>query len=168
MRMRDVLRCLVTLNPLGRFKTSTQISHADLLQSMRHKYAANLNPPLSDQEMVRRYSQSTIVLGFLEVFDNHDHSKQSLQHLHLREFEVPMTGALYMTNYSDELAEFYEIDKEVVVFRNEHELLNKVKYYLYHPDEAEKIRRAGYERSMACHSYHKRYDELFHKLNIKH
>jgi len=36
----------------------------------------------------------------------------------LRDFEVPVSGGLYLTQFSDELTEFYEPDKEVLIFRN--------------------------------------------------
>lgn len=82
------------------------------------------------------------------------------------EFEVLMSGGLYFTNYSDELAEFYEPDKEVVIFRNEHELLDKVKYYLKYPDNAEKVRKAGYERAINCNTYQKRFKDLFNLIYL--
>ena len=75
-----------------------------------------------------------------------------------------MCAALYFTNYSEELAEFYEPDKEIVVFRNEHELLDKAKYYLKHPNEAEKVRQAGYKRASECHTYQKRFNDLFAQI----
>ena len=75
-----------------------------------------------------------------------------------------MCGSLYFTNYSDELAEFYEPDKEVVIFRNEYELVDKIKYYLSHPEESEKVRHRGYKRAIKCHTYQKRFEELFSKI----
>ena len=78
-----------------------------------------------------------------------------------------MCGALYFTNYCEELTEFYEPDKEVVTFRNEHELLDKVRYYLSHPTEAEKIRQAGHKRALECHTYQKRFEDLFNKINLR-
>ena len=122
--------------------------------------------PITDENMVKLYSESKIDLGFLEVFDNHDPSTITKQHLHLREFEAPMCGALYFTNYCDELTEFYEPDKEVIVFRNEHELLEKINYYLANPKKADEIRQAGFNRALQCHTYQKRFSDLFEVLNI--
>jgi hypothetical protein len=92
---------------------------------------------------VALYSRSQVSLGFLEVYDGHDPTRPVTQHLHLREFEAPMCGALYCTGYLDELAEHFEPDKEVVVYRNQHELLDKVRFYLAHPDAAAAVRAAG-------------------------
>ena len=87
--------------------------------------------------------------------------------MHLREFEVPMSGGLYFTNYSDELAEHFEPGREVITFSNEHELLDKVNYFLKHPEQAEKVRNAGHQRALRCHTYQKRFSDLFQTLNLK-
>jgi spore maturation protein CgeB len=89
-----------------------------------------------------------------------------MQHLHLREFEAPMSGALYCTGYMDELAELFEPDKEVLVYRNQHELLDKVRYYLAHPDLAEQVRQAGKKRALAEHTYAIRFRQLFKTIGL--
>jgi len=166
-RNLDVIKTLFVLSSEKRSKYSSKISLYDFNKWLRNKYQKNLHYPISDDEMIKLYSQSKISLGFLEVFDNHDPSSITKQHLHLREFEAPMCGALYFTNYCEELTEFYETDKEVIVFRSEHELLEKVKYYLYHPREAEKIRWAGHKKALKCHTYQKRFEDLFTKIGLK-
>ena len=116
--------------------------------------------------MTETYNRARTVLGFLEVYDHHDHSGKLLQHLHLREFEVPMCGALYLTNFSEELAECYEPDKEVIVYRNVYELIEKLKYYLENESECERVRKAAYNRAIQCHTYQKRFHDLFSELNL--
>ena len=124
--------------------------------------------PISDKKMVKLYNQSRINLGFLEVFvTNNDVQLHTKQHLHLREFEIPLSGGLYFTNYSDELAEFYKTDEEVITFRNEHELVDKTNYYLKNPEKAEKIRKAGHKRAMQCLTYQKRFQHLFNEIRFK-
>jgi len=166
-RYLDVIKTLFVLSAEKRYKYSSKVSLYDFNKRLRIKYQKNLHYPVSDEEMVRLYSQSRISLGFLEVFDNHDPSFITKQHLHLREFEAPMSGALYFTNHCEELTEFYEPDKEIIVFRNEYELLDKARYYLSHPVEAEKIRLAGHNRALECHTYQKRFNELFNKIGLK-
>ena len=41
----------------------------------------------------------------------------------------------------------FEIGKEIEIFNNKEELLEKVKYYLKHEEERESIARRGYERA---------------------
>ena len=126
-----------------------------------------MHAPVSDEELISLYSRSHISLGFLEVYDNHDSSKPLIQHLHLREFEAPMSGALYCTGYTDELAEMFEPDKEVIIYRSQHELLDKVKFYLHHKDQAARVREAGRKRALEEHTYHRRYEQLFTIIGLK-
>lgn len=167
IRSREVIRSIFTFPPQKRSEISSRIANMDFKEILLAKYIRNLHFPITDDEMIRKYNESKISLGFLEVYDNHDHSQKTMQHLHLREFEAPMCGALYFTNYSDELTEHYEPDREVIIYRNEHELLDKVKYYLGHPQEAEKVRKAGYKRALECHTYQKRFEDLFKEISLK-
>ena len=164
IRCKEVIRSIFTVSPQIRAEISSRIANMDFKDNLLAKYIRNIHFPITDEEMITKYSESKIGLGFLEVYDNHDHSQKTMQHLHLREFEAPMCGALYFTNYSDELAEHYEPDKEVIIYRNEHELLDKVNFYLGHPQEAEKVRKAGYERALKCHTYQKRFTDLFDSI----
>ena len=150
----------------SRAESSACLAHLDFCERLRVKYDSHLHFPLSDEEMIRKYSEARISLGFLEVFDSHDPGGMVRQHLHLREFEAPMSGALYFTGYCEELTEFYEPDREVVVYRNEHELLDKVRYYLTHPADAERVRQAGLRRARACHTYQRRFEDLFVAIGI--
>jgi len=125
-----------------------------------------MHPPVSDDELIALYSRSQISLGFLEVYDRHDPSRAVTQHLHLREFEAPMSGALYCTGYLDELAEMFEPDKEVLTYRNQYELLEKVRYYLAHSAEAEQVRQAGRKRALQDHTYQRRFAQLFEHMGL--
>lgn len=165
-RAKLLIEYLFSNSPEKKAELSSRMAAADFERRLLWKYNNNLHFPISDEEMIRKYSESKISLGFLEVYNKHNPSTLIMQHLHLREFEAPMSGALYFTNYCDELIEFYEPDKEVVVYKNEYELLDKVRYFLSHPNEAEKIRQAGYRRALSCHTYHKRFEDLFKSLGF--
>ena len=77
-----------------------------------------------------------------------------------------MCRALYMTGYMDELAEHFEPDKEIITYRNMFELADKARYYLSHPNQAEKVRQAGYERALKDHTYQTRFRNLFKQLGL--
>lgn len=160
-------RALLATSIEKKAQHSSELAALDFSERLRRKYQNNLHQSLSDEDMIRKYSESHISLGFLEVFDSHNPSKMLKQHLHLREFEAPMSGALYFTGYCDELQDFYIPDAEVIVYRNEHELLEKVRYFLSHPDDANKVRTAGYRRAQKCHTYQKRFDDLFTNLGLE-
>ncbi len=161
-----LVQAMVGIWPGGRARASGLLADHDFRRSLGSRYPQNCHAPISDDELIALYSRSHISLGFLEVYDQHDPSRVVTQHLHLREFEAPMSGALYCTGYSDELAEFFEPDEEVLVYRNQHELLNKVRYYLAHAEEGERIRRAGHTRALRDHTYQRRFQTLFQTLGL--
>jgi spore maturation protein CgeB len=159
-------RALVAVSPETQVRASAMLADYDFRHRLSVRFTNNVHAPVPDDELIALYSRSHISLGFLDVYDRHDHSRAVLQHLHLREFEAPMSGALYCTGYMDELAEFFEPDKEVLVYRNQHELLDKVRYYLAHSDEAERIRHAGHMRALRDHTYHRRFETLFCEVGL--
>ena len=157
----------LTVDPQRQFWATAKLHELDFRRSVAARYPTHVHPPVSDDELIALYSRSQISLGFLEVFDAHDPSRPIHQHLHLREFEAPMSGALYCTGYMDELAEHFVPDQEVLVYHNRHDLLEKVTYYLAHPAEADRIRAAGLRRALADHTYHRRFRTLFQVLGLE-
>jgi len=77
----------------------------------------------------------------------------------MRLFEATGCGTLLITDYKDNLNELFEIGKEVVAYRSPEECAALVKYYLAHPDEAEKIAKADQESTLRDHTYTKRMEQ---------
>lgn len=119
------------------------------------------NGPLSDEEMVKLYSRSRINLGFAGV----GHSKK-LMCLKGRDFEVPMSGGLYLTQDNPEFFLVYDVCKEIVTYKNEKDCAGKIKWLLANPDEADKIRKAGRKRSLRDHRWEKRFEDIFRLAGI--
>ncbi len=165
-RYQLALKACLVFSPEASYRSSSGLAERDLRILVERRYPRNVHNPVSDEDLISLYSRSEISLGFLEVYDGHDPSKGVKQHLHLREFEAPMSGALYCTGYSDELAEMFEPDTEFISYQSESELLDKVSYYLTHPAEAEKIRMAGHSRALRDHTYQKRFKDLFCKVGL--
>jgi hypothetical protein len=162
-----IFRAATSFSAQTQYWASAKLAELNFRRSLSSRFAGYMHPPVSDDELVALYSRSQVSLGFLEVYDRHDPSRPVTRHLHLREFEAPMSGALYCTGYLDELAEFFEPDREVLTYRSSYELLDKVRYYLVHSVEAEKIRQAGHTRALAEHTYHHRFQSLFRQLGLE-
>lgn len=160
-------KAAMALTPAGQYRASARLADLDHRRRLVSRYPDHFHAPLSDEGLIEMYSRSSVSLGFLEVFEAHDSTGRVLQHLHLRDFEAPMSGALYCTGYSDELAEMFEPDKEVVVYRSPHELLDKVRYYLRNGTEGERIRSAGRERALKAHTYQHRFRSLFEAIGLE-
>jgi spore maturation protein CgeB len=157
----------VGLTPETRATASALLAAHDFNIKLDAAFRPNLHPPISDEELIQSYSRSHISLGFIEVYDRNDPSREIRRHTHLREFEAPMAGALYCTGYVDELTHFFEPGREIITYRSEEELLSQVRRLLDHPAEAERIRRAGLRRALAEHTYHHRFETLFRTVGLQ-
>jgi spore maturation protein CgeB len=122
-------------------------------------------PRLLQHELIKMFSQSRLSLGFATAGDSHLADRR-LTHLRLREFEAPMSGALYLTEDQPELAEYFEPGKEVLTYTDQADLLDKARYYLAHPEQSERIRHAGLERARRDHTWQHRFSELFAALGL--
>jgi len=162
-----LLKALTALTAGARCRYSAMLSEHDFRRWLSARYAANVHPPVSDQMLIELYSRSHICLGFLEVHEGHDPSRPVRRHVHLREFEAPMSGALYCTGYLDELAEMFEPGKEMLMYRDQNELVEIVKRYLAEPQEAERVRQAGLRRALQDHTYQRRFTMLFERLGLR-
>src|SRR4029077_6295268 len=115
-------------------------------------------PRLLHRDLVRMFSQSRISLGFATAGESHRAEKR-LTHLRLREFEAPMSGALYLTEDQPELAEYFTPGEEVLPYPARDDLLHKARYSLAHQEQAERVRRAGLERARREHTWQQRFSE---------
>lgn len=163
----NLVRLLFIVDKQERYNLSSKLQYNDLLGNIRVKNKSHFHYPVSDDEMVKIFNKTRINIGFTEVYSKDNIPGLELkQHIHLREFEVPMSGGLHITNYLEELEYFYQVEKEILTFRNEFELIDKIKFYLNHENQALTIRKNGYRRAIECHSYQKRYLDLFEKIKI--
>ncbi len=114
------------------------------------------NGQLSDEDMIKIYSRSRINLGFAGV----GYSRK-LMCLKGRDFEIPMSGGLYLTQDNHELGLVYDVGKEIVTYRDADDCVRKIQWLLKKPDEAERIRIAGRSRALSDHSWEKRFSDIF-------
>jgi len=117
--------------------------------------------PLATEEMVRMYSKSRINLGFGGVAGHQD-----TYCLKGRDFEIPMSGGLYLTEHHHELENVYRIGTEIVTYTNFEDLVQKIRSLLSNPEEAEAIRQRGYQRSQADHTWEMRFETLFKLIGL--
>lgn len=76
----------------------------------------------------------------------------------LRLFEIPACGAMQITNHCPK--EWFEPDKEIVVYQNDQDFVSKIEYYLSHEKEAVKIAKAGHARTVRQYTYKKRFGQI--------
>lgn len=83
--------------------------------------------------------------------------------LNMRHFEITAAGGFMLCYHQPEIDDFFEVGKECDTFRNEHELLEKIQFYLEHPEIRTKIAYAGQQRTLGEHLYSHRLNKI---LNI--
>jgi spore maturation protein CgeB len=104
-------------------------------------------------DMYRALARSRITLNrHINVAENNANN--------MRLFEATGVGAMLLTDRKDNLHELFEIGKEVVTYSSKEEAAELVRHYLDHPQEAEKIAKAGQARTLREHTYKARMVEL--------
>lgn len=83
-----------------------------------------------------------------------------------RNFEIPGCRTFLVTTRVPGLEEYFRLEEEVVTFENQSELIDKVRHYLDHADEREKIAEAGYQRILRDHTYEKRFTDMFKQMGL--
>jgi spore maturation protein CgeB len=82
----------------------------------------------------------------------------------MRLFESTGVGTLLLTDEKENLPQLFEPGREVVTYRGEGELVERVEHFLEHEDERAAIARAGQERTLREHTYEQRMRELLEIL----
>lgn len=78
-----------------------------------------------------------------------------------RTFEVPGSGGFLLTDRVAHLEDYFEIDREVAVFDSNDDLVERIGWWLDHPQERQAVADAGYRRVLAEHTYDHRFEQIF-------
>jgi|Deesub1362A_J573_1020465.scaffolds.fasta_scaffold00173_24 hypothetical protein len=89
---------------------------------------------------------SKIYLGI----DSQPHIRKSMSG---RMYVAAGCGAFYMCQHVEGIEEVLEPDKEIVTFRDEDEMMDKIRFYLKNDTLREEIARAGQARVLKEHTY---------------
>lgn len=83
-----------------------------------------------------------------------------------RNFEVPGCGGFLLTERVPHLERYFELDQEVAVFDGPDDLPDKVRYWLEHDEERQRVAEAGYRRVISEHTYDHRFAAIFEELGL--
>lgn len=115
-----------------------------------------------EQEQVNIINQSIINLGMGGIGYS-----ESLTNVKTRDFEIPGTGGgVYLTSYNSDLARHFDIGREILCYRNREEMLELIRFYLAHPEQARSIAARGRERCLREHRWLHRYQKIVEVLGI--
>ncbi len=130
-----------------------------VLSKLRYERIVNTTR-ISQEEMVKVFRCSRINLN-LSVS-----SQLAQNQIKGRNFEIPACGGFQLSGVAERLEEFFEPDKEIVLYRSFDELVEKIRYYLAHESERATIAEAGYQRVLRDHTYEYRFRELFRQMGL--
>ncbi len=130
-------------------------------------FASSARGSIPPTEIGRVFSSHEVILNLSNVWADGHPGSRLIPHVRLRDFEAPMCRSCYLTGHTDEIEEFYDIGKEIDTYRTREELVEKTRFYLDHPDAAERLREAGFRRAIRDHKWTNRFDELFRKIGIR-
>jgi hypothetical protein len=137
--------------------------YEDLLKNER----IHLFQSVTFQEMAELYSSFAISLGITDVRNTYLLNKPVLK-LHLRTFEIPMSGGLQIINHTDEIASYFEENKEIILYKSDEELISKAKFYTQDSQfkTRQKMKVAARKRAESEHTWTIRFTEVFKKLGL--
>lgn len=82
-----------------------------------------------------------------------------------RVFEVAMAGGFQLADASlPEIANYFRLNEEIVMFVDAEDCVRKLRYFLEHPEERLAIARAAQAKVIAEHTYHHRVERVMDAL----
>lgn len=102
------------------------------------------------EKMVKIFNASKIVLNF--------QPKDMTTGGNMRTFEIPGCGSFQLADKAD--SRWFINNKEIVLFHNSQDLIQKIEYYLNHEKERKKIAENGYVRAHSEHTYKNRFKKI--------
>ena len=83
-----------------------------------------------------------------------------------RDFECPGVGACYLTTFNWELAEWWDIGREILCYRDSEELIEIACWHKNHPQVCLSIAQAAWKRAHAEHTWELRFRKLFAEIGF--
>lgn len=148
----------------GAQRNLRQLTYKSKSHSTNGALASSVKGFASD--LSETFAEYEVVLNFSNVWADGRPGSSLVPHVRLRDFEAPMSRTCFLTGATEEIAEFYEVGKEIDTYHALEELVEKTKFYLARPAEAERLREAGYRRALRDHTWKNRFEELFSKIDL--
>lgn len=116
-------------------------------------------------EMNSLYSNHALSLNITELRNTYV-LNNPIHKLHLRTFEIPMCGGLQISSYVEELTNYFDDGKEIVLYKTKEELISKSKFYLNVKNSTLrlKMKERARHRALSEHTWMNRFNIIFNKI----
>lgn len=111
------------------------------------------NGPIDGNQIAPILRNSRITLNFSGSGKLSESFVSKHRQIKARVFEVPGAGGFLLTEWARGIERYYDIGREIDVFRTDAELIEKAKFYLAHPAARDKCARSAYDRTKRDHTY---------------
>lgn len=157
-----------------RFKQGRKIMWGMIVNKLAKKSSIEHNDFLEHFDAIEPklidgfYSKYAVSLASTST--NHtDALRHPLKIINLRNFEIPMSGGVELCKYNEELAGYFEENKEILFYRSDEELIEKAKYFTEKASNSEimRIKEAARKRAESEHTWYSRFKRAFDALGIK-
>ena len=139
------------------------------------------NGMLSHEDMVGLFNESRINLNLSNsaswdarylvssprALINRVRSSKNVEQLKARHFEINGCGAFQLSYYVEGLEHYYEIGKEIGIYADPDDLVEKVRMYLQDEPLVESMALAGYRRTLEEHTFARRFDAVFKRMGFQ-
>jgi len=132
MPIGRLLRRILPSEPYRQLSSKKIIPIYNLLK----KY---MNPPVFGRNMIQLLGNSKMVLNMHADFDI-DYA------INMRVFESLISGALLFTEKNSAVTQCFQDSKELIIYDDTEDLVQKVEYFTSNPEEAESIAREGQKK----------------------
>lgn len=120
--------------------------------------------PIDSHEIDKIYRCSRISLNFADSgLQLSGFGLARRRQIKARTFEVPGAGGFLLSEGSEYLAQHFRIGEEMITYRDDDDLTEKIRYFLNHPDERDAIARAGHRRVRNEHLYEARFAPILQR-----
>jgi len=93
-------------------------------------------------------------------------SPKTSEQIKARHFEINSCGAFQLSYYVDGLEREYAPGKEIGLYLDPDDMIEKIRYYLSDDDLREGIAAAGLARTLKQHTFQKRFDRVFNEMGL--
>lgn len=105
-----------------------------------------VHPPVFGREMLR-------VMQYAKLAFNSHIGVAGRYAGNVRLFEATGVGACLLTDWKENLSDIFVEDREIVTYRSAQECVEKARWLVEHPEQAQKIAAAGQARTLRDHTF---------------
>lgn len=149
-----------------------EIERIKILERLKDKFSVALYADDSAKEILKNikvnpwleYGTEMPKVFYLSKINLNITSRSIESGIPLRVWDIMAVGGFCLTNYQQELEEYFEIGKDLEVFHDLDELEEKIAYYLQHEDQRIRIAMNGYKKVKSIHTIQARLKYVLAKI----